>query len=40
MKITKTNKLFDDDMFGACINPQTGTVLNLNRRLAVSNVIR
>jgi hypothetical protein len=40
MKASKTSKLFDDDVFGICINPQTGSVLNLNRKLAVSNSIR
>lgn len=34
-KFSKENKVFDDEDFGACINPLTGTVLNVNRRLAV-----
>lgn len=33
-KRSKT-KVFDDDIFGACINPQTGSTLNLDRKLAV-----
>ena len=28
-------KVFDDDVFGTCINLQTGATLNLDRKLAV-----
>lgn len=27
--------VFDEDIFGGCINPQTGTAFNYNRKLAV-----
>jgi hypothetical protein len=30
-------KVFDDDIFGACINLQTGSTLNLDRKLAVEH---
>lgn len=27
--------VFDEDIYGGCINPQTGTAFNYNRKLAV-----